>query len=391
MTLRVLFVDDNQKVLNSIARQFEGVLDYETANGPHEAIELLDPENPFAVVVSDMRMPKMNGAELLTHVRKVSPETVRIMLSGYADLQATIQAVNEGNIARFLSKPCPRELLERAIREGLDQYQLVTGQRELLEGTLQGSVTVLCAILSLVHPLAFGRVSQVQRIALAIGDQMQLESIWDLKIASMLFPLGCVSLSERALECMLEGIPVPSEERSAYEQHPSVARAMLQEIPRLDNVAAIVAYQEKGFDGSGLPIDEIAGPDIPIGARVLKAALDFEIAMKQTSDATTALEKLLQSPAGYDPEVLDALRQQIEAGFCQRSQRTVPLAELRTGMVLAADVRLEGGKLVAASGQEVTDSIRRNLETFCEFGQIEGSFEIESVGGAENAECEAVC
>ncbi|QDV69859.1 Hydrogenase transcriptional regulatory protein hupR1 [Rosistilla carotiformis] len=391
MNRRVLFVDDNQKVLNSIARQFEGVLDYETANGPHEAIDLLDSENPFAVVVSDMRMPKMNGAELLTHVRTVAPDTVRIMLSGYADLQATIKAVNEGNIARFLSKPCPRELLERAIREGLEQYQLVTGQRELLEGTLQGSVTVLCAILSLVHPLAFGRVSKVQRIALAIGNQMQLENIWDLKIASMLFPLGCVSLSERALECMLEGIPVPDEERSAYEQHPSVARAMLQEIPRLENVAAIVSYQEKGFDGSGSPFDDVRGTDIPIGARILKAALNFEIALKQMSDVPAAFEKMQQQAERYDPEVLEALGRQLDVGLCQRSRRTVALADLRPGMVLAADVRLEGGKLVVASGQQVNESILRNLETFCEFGQIDGRFEIEAVPGSEHAECEAVC
>lgn len=389
MNNRVLFVDDNQKVLNSIARQFEGVLDYETANGPHEAMELLDPDNPFAVVVSDMRMPKMNGAELLTHVRKVTPDTVRIMLSGYADLQATIQAVNEGNIVRFLSKPCPRELLERAIREGLDQYQLVTGQRELLEGTLQGSVTVLCAILSLVHPLAFGRVSKVQQIALAIGNQMEIDSLWDLKIASMLFPLGCVSLSERALECMLEGMPVPEDERAAYEQHPSVARAMLQEIPRLEDVAAIVTYQEKNFDGSGLPFDDVAGEEIPIGARILKAALNFEIALKQMSDPSAALGKLMLQPEQYDPQVLEALREKLATGFCQRSRQSVSIDALQPGMILAADVRLEGGKLVVASGQPVTDSILRNLETFCEFGQIVGNFEIEAAV-PESAELEAI-
>ena len=386
MSEKVLFVDDDPKVLKGVSRQFEDVLDFETAQGPDAALEMMQLGTPFAAVVADMRMPGMNGIELLSRVRQGWPDTVRIMLTGYADLQATIDAVNEGNIFRFLSKPCPPEVLEKAVRDGLAQYRLVTAERELLEGTLHGSIKVLCEMLSLVNPLAFGRTSQVQRISLGIGEAMQASILWDLKIATMLFPLGCVTVSEKAMECVLAGDPIPESEEHAYAQHAAVARNMLVKIPRLEKVAEIVAYQEKGFDGSGRPHDDRCGTDIPLGARILKAAADFETAYKQTGDTTIALKQLLNSPQLYDPQVLHALQDALRNGLCQSSRHQVPIEQLAVGMVLAADVRTAAGQLMVTSGQEVTESILRRLRGLCDRHSIGHEFEIEILG--EFATCQ---
>ena len=390
MSEKVMFVDDDQRILNAIRRQFEDVLDFHTANAPDVALQLLVDEGPFAVVVSDMRMPEMNGIELLSHVRQRSVDTVRIMLTGYADLQATIDAVNEGNIFRFLSKPCPQEVLEKAVRDGLAQYKLVTAERELLEGTLHGSIKVLSEMLSLVNPLAFGRTSQVQRFALAIGEDMQLPSLWDLKIAALLFPLGCVTVSEKALECALAGLPIPEEEREAYSQHVIVARDMLKKIPRLEGVSEIIAYQEKGFDGSGTPEDTVQGRDIPIGARILKAASDFEIAYKQTGDSSAALQRLDQVKQRYDSQVIDSLRDSLRNGLCQSSRLRMPIQQLTVGMVLAADVRTSSGQLMVTSGQAVTDSLLRRLGDLHERRAIGGEFEVEVLRKVESYETAAL-
>lgn len=390
MSENVLFVDDDQKVLNGIRRQFEDVLDFETATGPEEALELLDQEGPFAVVVSDMRMPGMNGIELLSRVKARSPDTVRVMLTGYADLQTTIDAVNAGNIFRFLSKPCAHVVLEKAVRDGLEQYRLVTAEHELLEGTLHGSIKVLSEMLSLANPLAFGRTSQVQRIALAIGEDIQLPNLWDLKIAAMLFPLGCVTVSQSRLECALSGRPVPEKEVDAFSQHASIAHNMLRQIPRLEAVAAAVAYQDKCFDGSGAPNDDVSGKEIPIEARILKVASDFEIAYKRIGDTSLALQELQGRNGQYDASVLESLRRALRSGLCQASRREVSTQELTEEMVLAADVRTGSGQLMVTSGQQVTESIRERLRDLFERGAIDGKFQVEMLGKVESAKLASI-
>ena len=386
MHQKVLFVDDDPKVLNGIRRQFEDAFPLVTTERPERGLEILGDEGPFAVVVSDMRMPGLTGTQFLARVKEVSADTVRIMLTGYADLQTTIDAVNEGNIFRFLSKPCAHEVLQKAVRDGLEQHRLVTAERELLNGTLHGSIKVLSEVLSLVNPLAFGRTSQVQRIALAIGEQMQMPNLWDLKIAAMLFPLGCVTVSEATLECVLTRRPTPRQERNVFAQHAAVARNMLEKIPRLESVASIVAYQDKHFDGTGNPPDKVSGDQIPLGARILKAACDFEIAFKCSDETGRALQQLDANSQAYDPNVLHALGKAIRNGLCQSSKKQVRINQLRKGMVLASDVRTPSGHLMVSSGQEVTDSIRRRLRDLCEQGTISSDFQVESLGDVQPAE-----
>lgn len=390
MNEKVLFVDDDDKILKGIRRQFDDILELETASGPGEALEMLAQQGPFAVVVSDMRMPGMNGIELLARVRERSPDTVRIMLTGYADLQTTIDAVNAGNIFRFLSKPCTHEVMGKAVRDGLAQHRIVTAERELLEGTLHGSIRVLSEMLSLANPLAFGRTSQVQRIALAIGEQLKIPSLWDLKIATMLFPLGCVSVSQSTLERALAGQPLSKEEGGAFSKHPAVAQRMLRQIPRLEAVAAIVAYQDKGFDGSGSPDEGVSGGDIPIGARILKVASDFEIAYKRVGDTSQALQELEGRTGKYDLQVLRALQEALRGGLCRASRKSVRVQELNEGMVLAADVRTGAGQLMVASGQQVTESIRNRLCDLCMRGAIANEFQVEVLGEVETTELVAI-
>lgn len=384
MSQRVLFVDDDPKILKGIARQFEDTLDLDIANGPEHALEQFDQGQTFAVVVSDMRMPNMSGVELLSAIRQRSPETVRIMLTGFADLESTIEAVNEGNIFRFLSKPCTHDVLKKAVEDGLKQYRLVHSEKELLEGTLHGSIKVLSEMLSLVNPLAFGRTSQVQRISLGIGQEMDYQRLWDLKIASMLFPLGCVTISEKSLESVLNGKAIPDGDEAAFASHAALASGMLKSIPRLEHVAEIVAYQDKGFDGSGLPQDGVHGEAIPLGGRILKLAADFEIKFKRCGDANVALEKIETGAGPYDPQVLSALKTALHSGLCQACSRDVSIEDLEIGMILSADLRGLGGQLLVASGQEITQSLRFRLQKLFANRTIGEMIQIEVLGEFQN-------
>lgn len=353
---KILFVDDDPKILNAIDRQLSDDFDLYTADGPADGLRSIDEDGPFAVVVSDMRMPEMTGVELLKTVRQICPDTVRVMLTGFADLNSTIEAVNEGNIFRFLSKPCSMETIAAAVNDGIRQYQLVTAERELVEGTLKGSIKVLFDVLGMVSPIAFGRASRVKRIAMALADALEADNRWEIEIAAMMSALGCITLSESTLKKLLSGEEFEPTERSAFDQHPAVGQSLLENIPRLSNVAKIVGYQEKHFDGNGIPADSTTGEDIPLGARILKVGLDFDSHEAGTKDNVEALKFLKKYRHKYDPQVLTAFDSVFERLFSAKSV-TVSVFQLKAGMVLSENVLNMTGQLLVGRGQEVTKSM----------------------------------
>jgi DNA-binding NtrC family response regulator len=130
---RILVVDDDIEVLDALQRQLRGHFDVTATCEAKEAIRLAVSSGPFAVVVSDLRMPGLDGVSLLYLIRQAAPETVRVLLTGDGDMEAAISAINQGNIFRFLTKPCPSAALIRALEASVEQYRKVTGGRELQE------------------------------------------------------------------------------------------------------------------------------------------------------------------------------------------------------------------------------------------------------------------
>jgi len=143
MNNRVLLVDDDPNILEGYKRSLRKKFDVTTALEGHAALEVISRKDTFATIVSDMAMPSMNGIQFLSRVKEISPDSVRIMLTGNADLNIAISAINEGNIFRFLTKPCPEDLFIKTLEAGIEQYRLITAERELLEKTLNGSINVL--------------------------------------------------------------------------------------------------------------------------------------------------------------------------------------------------------------------------------------------------------
>lgn len=125
---RILLVDDDQVILDALSRQLHSQFDITTATSGNQALSLVMSRGPFAVVVSDLRMPGMDGVTLLYLIRKTAPETVRILLTGGADVESAAMAVNDGNVFRLLLKPCPRGMLLRALEASIEQYQANTAR-----------------------------------------------------------------------------------------------------------------------------------------------------------------------------------------------------------------------------------------------------------------------
>lgn len=366
---RVLFVDDDPKILAAIERQLEENYEIETALGPLEGLKAVQENGPFALVISDMRMPEMTGIDMLTKISVLAPDTVRMMLTGFADLETTIDAINRGSIFRFLAKPCPNEILELAIKDGLRQHQLMLAEKQLVQGTLMGSVKVLSDVLGLVNPVSFGRASRVKRIAMEVAKHMKIEPVWEIEIASMLSTLGCVTLPAGTFEKLNNDRPLTTEERECFERHPEIGKGLLENVPRLENVAQIVAYQEKQFDGGGVPVDSVKGLKIPLGARILKAALDFDTEENRCSDPIAAFARQTLNAHRYDPAVLSALNSVIDTLFSLKIV-DVSLPDLRVGMVLAESVGANDGRMLIAKGHDVTDSVLNFLHNYAAKGEL---------------------
>ncbi|HEC31892.1 MAG TPA: response regulator [Deltaproteobacteria bacterium] len=361
---KILFVDDDVNLLQAVKRRYRKKFNIVTASSAKEGLEMLA-SNQFAVVVSDLQMPEMNGIEFLAKVREEYPDVTRVMLTGNADLKAAIDAVNNGHIFRFCTKPCPVDVMINTLWSAIEQYRLVNAERELLEKTLLGSVKVLTDILALVNTIAFGRASRVTNYVKKITRKLALKDVWKFEIAAMLSQIGCVTLPGEALEKVYRNQELGEEEKKMYESHPVVGQDLISKIPRLDEVGQIIAYQEKLFNGAGKPENGVKGKEIPLGARILKIALDFDILVHNGMRPSLAFEEMKKREEWYDPDILSVLPSVISEEEAVRIKE-VDIEELNTSMVLAEDVKTTKGVLLISQGQEVTPSLIRRLKNFAQ-------------------------
>ncbi len=217
---KILFVDDDRNILSTYKRRFHKQFQIETALHGRAGLMALKVLGPFAVVVSDMRMPDMDGVQFLARVKTRFPNTVRIILTGNADLQTAINALNEGSVFRFLTKPCPLETLSKSLGAGVRQYQLVTAEQELTRKTLMGSVRMLIGVIGQAEPTVFSRTTRITRYVKMIVAQMQLPGSWQIELASMLSQIGCLALSNDLLGKLNSGWGLSVREQMMYSAHP---------------------------------------------------------------------------------------------------------------------------------------------------------------------------
>lgn len=361
MNRRVLLVDDDSNILQGYRRSLRGKFDVHVALGSEIALEMIHLEaEPFAAIVSDMRMPGMDGIEFLKRVTELSPNTVRIMLSGHADQQAVIDSVNEGQVFRFLSKPCEQQTLAQTLELALSHYQLIVSEQELLSQTLTGSMHVLTDILSMVNPAAFGRASRVRRLASDVAKRMKVRNAWECEIASMLAMIGTIAVPESVMQKVENGAELEFDELEILKKHPLIGESLVAHIPRLRNTAKCIKYQSKNYDGSGFPEDDLAGDDIPIGARILRVVLAYDAMLEKGEKPERAFAVIQDDEKSFDLQVVSALEECIEL-HNRYEIIEVNIRSLPDHCILAQDVLTNDGMLLIHGGQELTDSMRMRL------------------------------
>ncbi len=360
---KILLVDDEPAFLTGYKLILPETWEADTAVGGERGLAAIRDHGPYAVVVSDMRMPGMNGVQFLAQVRQAAPDTVRIMLTGYSDVSAAMDAVNQGNIFRFLAKPCEQEVLSNAITSGLVQYRLVTSEKDLLENTLMGSIKVLTDVLSAVSPEAFGKSIRITRYVRHLVTKFHLPSSWCFEAAAMLSQLGCIMLDPELIQAAYVGTHLSAENRVRFEAHPGVAREFLANVRRLEPVAWMISQQLiRGTPQKPPQLSKFPAELLSIGAKMLKVAVAFDnLRMKGLSNEEALLR--LRYRSEFDRELVDALAD-MKGEESQMELRKVPISTLTVGMILQQDVRNHGGVLLVAKGQEVTRPLLVRLEHF---------------------------
>lgn len=361
----VLFVDDEPQILEGIKLNVRRKFQLLTATSGPEGLKLIEESDTPAVVVSDMRMPGMSGAEFLTQVRKISPDSVRMLLTGYSDIEDTIAAVNEGQIFRFLTKPCAAADLIQAIRDAVSQYELQSARKILLEQTLLGSVTAMMDMLSITNPVVFGQAFRIRRLCQSIAQKSSLEDAWQLEIASLMSRMGWVTLTSELAGKLNQGSGVSSSESEAIDRANALSEQLVRRIPQLDDVAEIIRGAEVAWSELTREDvkDELGG--IASKAQILRVVNAYDGLSAGGATVNEALEKLRSAQGQFDPDVLLLVSELLEEHQEQAETTTeASLEELQVGMRLEEDIVLTNGNLLAVRGYEITEGFMERLMNF---------------------------
>jgi len=355
---QILCVDDEPNVLEGLKDTLRRSFDVRVDTSGQAALERLsqDPDG-YAVVVSDMRMPVMPGSVFLREARRIAPDAARILLTGYADVESAAAAVNDGQLFRFLTKPCDAEELQRACAAAVGHHRLQVAERVLLEQTLRGSVQALADVLALASPVAFGRSTRVKAMIPRLARAIGMDDRWEVEVAAMMAPIGAITLPDAVAEKLYAGSPVSPQEAAMIARVPAVTSGILQHIPRLEGVLQII-------DNLGRRFDSVAQDGmLPIGSRMLRIVFDHDGLVSQGVGADVALGIMRAREGTYDGELLDAL-----AEICVIEEappvRQLQLAALRPGMTLLDDVRATSGTLLIARGHVVSPELIMRLNNF---------------------------
>ncbi|MEL7156389.1 MAG: response regulator [Actinomycetota bacterium] len=352
---RVLFVDDEPDLLAAIKVNLRKQYRVTVLESAAEALEFLGPagaDTPVDAVVSDMRMPKMNGAEFLTEVRARHPHLPRLLLSGQSDLDAAIAAINEARIFRFLTKPCPNDVLIESIDEAIEQAQLRQVNAELLDQTLSGTVGMLTDVLGLVSAGAYGRTMRLSEIIAAVCAKLGREVPWDLNLATMLSQIGFVV--------------VPDDEDGdtgrLEDRHAELGQMLLAKIPRLESVATMVGHQLNPVGHPpDLPMEAWADDELNI--EILRSAVAYDTLLADGVHRDLVVKTLKESPESPPAFVIDALRT-YQPDRRAMIELQLPVEDLGTGMELTADVTLTTGSKLAGAGTRLTSPVVERIKAF---------------------------
>lgn len=403
--VRVLFVDDEENILKALSRlMMDEDFEVLTASSGEEGLRLLHATDNVGLIVSDQRMPGITGVQFLAQAREMVPEALRIVLTGYADINATMDAINQGGAYRYITKPWNDEDLVLTIRDAVRQYQLIEENRRLTEivnrqneelkewnsslkqrvlsqtaqirksnedlhrlnerltMNFRGTIQAFASLIELRDRGGRSHAMNVAAIAagLAVNLRLSSEQVEAVRVAGMLHDIGKIGIPDRYI--VLDAIDHEGEGADDYRQHPVRGQAALDTVEDLRSVGLMIRNHHERYDGAGFP-DKLVADAIPLGARIIAMADFVDRAASRTSRSTAAdhaLEMVKQElETRLDPALFDHLVKPVKTLYAEINaqasmmEQEVNPRELISGMILARDLLSGTGLLLLNAGVEL--------------------------------------
>jgi len=356
----ILCVDDEARIVEGLTLHLRKEYQVHTALSGEEGLRKLKEIGEVAVVISDMRMPVMDGAVFLKRVMRSYPEATRILLTGEPGRDAAVLAINEGQIFRFLTKPCAPEQLKAAVESAVIQHRLVCAERVLLRETLIGCIHALIDVLAITNPVAFGRAKRITRLAMKFADALGCSGYWQLEAATMLSQIGYLSLPVELVEKLYYGERLTPEEQTLAEGVPQVANKLLDHIPRLEPVLQILA----AISYTDEQLVRLGEGTIGLAAIILSLVLDYDTLVTQGHSSDVAVQTIRGKTSRYGETLVEKFATMVGASSGANEVREIPLRVVRPGMIIMQDLRTSMGTLLVPRGFEVSEPFLQRLHNF---------------------------
>lgn len=415
----LLFVDDEANILASLKRLFrpQGYRIF-TAESGAQGLEIMGCE-AVDLVISDMRMPEMNGAQFLEKIREKWPETVRILLTGYAEISATVDAINRGQIYRYISKPWEDNDITLLVKHALRQKTLEREKQRLeelarkqneelkeLNASLEDkvkarteevrqtmafledaheklkkgfitSIRVFSNLIELRDAAMVGHSRRVAEMARAIAQRMGMSGAeaQDVFVAGLLLDVGKIGLPDRLLNKPYANLT--AEERFEVVKYPVKGQMALMALEQLQGAANLIRSHRERFDGMGYP-DRLAGLNIPLGARILALVKDYDAALIGAMSAAPLKQNdavlFIQDGKGkrYDPLVVEAFLNELgsarPATAGAETEQALRSGQLTPGMALSRDLTAKSGEMLLSKEHVLTEQVIEQIRGFERIG-----------------------
>ena len=400
---KILFVDDEAQMLSALVRVFRGQ-DFEvtTANSGKEGLTLID-DHHFDVIISDMRMPEMDGATFLAASCDKSPNSRRILLTGYSDQESTIRAINEGQVHQYISKPWDNAELRttieaeigekqrlQALSPDLEEHQALKEQvssvneelaqvasfadmaKDELLDQFNTTIKVISNLINMRMPNSCDMDSNVANHTVALAKMLKLDSklIAEIRHGALLYQLGKIPLDDKILSKTQDDLD--PEQLKLYNHHGATGADLLTPLNSLDYTAKLIRHQNENYDGSGQP-HKLVGNKIPLGSRILRLAIDYQMLIngRYLKDALSSEDALsfmdVHTGKKYDPELFRLYQRLVfELEKTQPNalymDRIVPLNKLCAEQIVNRDLINHEGMLLIAKGTVLNESMIDKLK-----------------------------